>query len=90
MKHIYTFVLILITGLHAAGNAFDSIRQVKVDELNRIAEFWKTQPTTHDTVFCAGFCGVAVIRPVYLHDGNFPSGSEFDFMNAKTGDVLGP
>jgi hypothetical protein len=73
-----------------ADHVKDSVAQQMFDNMNRVAEHWKTFPTSFDTVFCGGYCKKSEPRPVYFHAGNFPNSSDFDFMNARPGDVLGP
>jgi hypothetical protein len=89
MKQFSTILCVLLFCI--AAHAFnDSLAQQKVNEMRKIAEHWKTFPSSFDTVFCGGYCKKGEPRPVYFHAGNFPAGSDFDFMKAEPGDVLGP
>lgn len=90
MKHVLTILTLCIQSALFADSISDSVATQKMGEMNKIAEHWKTFPSSFDTVFCGGYCKKSEPRPVYLHAGKFPSGSDFDFKEAKPGDVLGP
>lgn len=89
-KHIITFCFCLLQLTLFADSIADSVAQAKYDRMHKVAQHWQTLPASFDTVFCGGYCKKAEPRPVYFHAGNFPSGSEFAFMEAEPGDVLGP
>lgn len=90
MKTIFTFLVLTVQLSVYAESINDSIAGMKVDNMRRVAEHWKTFPSSFDTVFCGGFSKKAEPRPIYLHDGQFPGGADVDFVKAKKGDVLGP
>lgn len=89
MKQVFTF-LVLIVQIALYGDVVDSAAAQQLNNMRKVAEYWKTMPTSFDTVFCGGFRKKAEPRPVYFHAGKFPNGSDFEFMEAKKGDVLGP
>lgn len=89
MKQLITFFFLLL-GTALFADRVDSLAMQKKSEFQKIAEHWKTFPSSFDTVFCGGFCKKAEPRPVYFHDGNLPGGASPDFVKAKPGDVLGP
>lgn len=88
MKTIFTIGLLFLVQSVFAFHPDDSLVNLKLARMRVIAEMWKTQ--LNDTYMCQTYCPSFRGRPVYLHDGMFPSGSEFDFMEAKENDVLGP
>ncbi len=89
MKQVFTFWILLIH-LTLFGTVSDSVVVQKVRSLSKVAEMWQEYPSSHDTVFVGSFNKKAEPRPVYFHAGKFPNGSENDFLEAKSGDVLGP
>ncbi len=90
MKRLFTLLILSLPLTLVADPYNDSIARLCYSEMQKVADQWKTFPTSFDTVFCGGHCKKAQPRPIILHHGTFPSGSEFDFVEAKSGDVLGP
>jgi hypothetical protein len=90
MKQIVTFWFCVLQLVLSADSITDSIAEAKFNEMRKLAAHWKTFPPSFDTVFCATYYKKQEARPVYFHAGNFPNGSDFDFMEARPGDVLGP
>lgn len=90
MKQVFTILILVLQLSLQADSISDSAAVQKFSQMSKIAEHWKTFPSSFDTVFCGGYCKKSEPRPIYLHPGKFPAGSDFDFMQAKPGDVLGP
>ena len=89
MKTIFTVVLCACM-LHAhAFQPEDSLVKKKVDKMNGVAELWKTSGLD-DTMMCSFYNKNFNRRPVCLHAGTMPPGSEFDFVAAEEGQILGP
>lgn len=89
MKRMFTVMLVGVCGIVNAFQPDTTLVNQKTDEINKVAEIWRTT-LLDDTMICRMYCPSAHERPVYLHHGNFPPGSEFDFISAKEDDVLGP
>jgi hypothetical protein len=88
MKTNFTVGLLFVIQSVFAFYPNDSLVNLKLARMRVVAEVWKTQ--FNDTFICKTYSPSFRGRPVYLHTGNFPAGAEFDFMNAKENEVLGP
>lgn len=90
MKKVFTWVL--LCGMWGALWAYepeDSIVQKKIVAMHAVAELWETSGLD-DTMMCSYYCRNFNRRPVCMHLGMMPPGSEFDFVAAEEGDILGP
>lgn len=90
MKPLLTLILMLTQLIVWGSPIHDSLVRRCYADMKFVADRWKTFPTSFDTVFCGGYRKKAEPRPICLHQGTFPIGSEFDFAAAKRGDVSGP
>jgi hypothetical protein len=88
MKKIITVGLIGVVFQLGAHQPDDSLVRVRINQMKVVAEVWSQE--FNDTFMCRRYCPTFDGRPAYLHDGTFPSGSEFDFMEADEREVLGP
>lgn len=89
MKPVLIVLLVCVSNFAGAFHPNDSLLRERLLRMQTLAEVWQTTEF-NDTVFCTQHCPDFNQRPVYLHHGNFPPGSEFDFVNAKKDDILGP
>lgn len=89
MKPVLIVWLVCVCNFAGAFHPDDSLLRERVLRMQTVAEAWKTTEF-NDTIFCTQHCPGFNQRPVYLHYGTFPPGSEFDFVKAKKNDILGP